>query len=228
MSKKSKTKEYKGGRIKSLVRTVIALVKEHPEYLIDGNEDRLHNALAVNVKGYGYMPECFNCGRSMVITERVAGLHVALLLLAMAKDVRSKVHNQGMEFTDANLVDVPRLGTTDAIRHQTTIASYLNFIKQPEKLKQTGHWVITNWGWKALRGEPVPRTAKYWRGIFMGRSEEMVTLAGMFSTHKEQIERAMALKKRIRTDFRGQIADYNPNDWAEFGGYVGEEDEVIL
>lgn len=225
MAKRKSTKEYRGGRIKMLVRAVRQVMREHPEFLLDENDDRLHSHLAMSIPGYGHLPDCFNCGRPMAITQRVAGLHTALLLIAMAKEVRARVAS-GMEFNKANMIDVPRLATTDAIRHQTTIASYLNFVKQPEDLKHTGHWLITNWGWKALRGDPVPKSAKYWRGQLVGRSEETVTLAGMFQTHKEQIQRAIALKRKIRSDFRGQVEDYNPNEWAEFGGYVDETDGV--
>lgn len=225
---KRKQKQNKGGRIKALVRTVLRIVREDPKLLEVENEDRLHQALAMSLEGYGKMENCFNCGRSMEIVERTADMHVALLLICMAREVRRKMAEEDMSFTEANLVHIPKLATTDAIRHQSTIASYLGLIKQPEKAKHTGYWAITSWGWKALRGEPIPRSARYWNKIFLGRSEETITLPEMFRVHSEQVKRAMSLKRKIKADFTSEILLYNPRDWAQYAGYVGKEDEVVV
>lgn len=165
--------------------------------------------LIVNFPALKDPKNCANCGASMVIDEYRPDSTDAALLIAMAKEVRHKI-SKGMPFTEANLVHAYTLPVSDAIRHRTTRCSYLNFIKQPEGQKNKGMYVITQWGWAALRGEPVPASVQYFRGELVGRSEEKITLGEMFRNTKN-LERASDYKKGI-------IAEYDPNMWREFGG----------
>lgn len=218
-------KQYQGGKIKTLVETVAMMLANDPT-LIPANVDRnsidfgrLHASLRLSLPGYGLKEDCYNCGRSMQITEYTADLHDGLLLFAMAKAVAKNV-DAGMPFTEANKIHIPTLPTTDAIRHRTTKASYLNLVKQPEGIKNSGYWVITNWGWKTLRGEEIPRSVEYWEGKLIGRSEEMTTLAQMFKTHVQLVNKAIELKKSVAADYRAAVVDYQPRDWVKYGEAV--------
>ena len=158
----------------------------------------------------------------MVIQTYKADLHNALFLLAMGRAV-SKNLKKGENFTEANKVHIPTLGIPDAVRKRETQCDYLGFVKQPKSLRRTGYWVITSWGFKALRNEPVPSCVKYWRGNLIERSEETITLGEMFKVHQEQIKKAAALRdsvkgKRRRADYTTLIGIYDPNEWSEFGG----------
>lgn len=161
--------------------------------------------------------KCANCGMSMKIQVYTADLHDALLILAMAKVVKENL-SKGMGFTEANKVYMPTLGVTNATLKRQTKCDYLDLVKQPEELRNTGYWVLTAWAWKALRGEAIPKQAIYWRGQLKGRSEETTTLAQMFQTHKDLVERAIARRKQVRSDYRNEFVDYKPSEWVEVSG----------
>lgn len=217
--KRHKVKEYYGGRIKKLVEIVADIVAKDPS--IAQNRDYLHATLKANIPGYGNPEKCFNCERSMQITQYTAGIIEGLLLQAMARDVKKKVA-VGVPFTEANKTHIPTLETSDAIRHSVTRASYLGLVVQPEDISQSGHWIITTWGWKALRGEPIPRSVKYWEGRLISRSEETTTLGEMFRTHVDLVRRASEQQKKVRSDYTGAISEYDPAEWRELGEVVSE------
>lgn len=219
--KTKKQIEYHGGRIKRLVETVADMIRKNPNM----DNAYLHATLSTMFNGYGKMSHCFNCGRSMKITLYVADLFDALLIMAMAKVVRENM-DKGMNFTEANKVHVPSLQTTNAIIKRQTKCDYLGLIKQPEELRGTGYWVLTNWAWKALKGMDIPKAVKYWEGKLIGRSEERTNLAQMFRTHRELVERAIAKRKQVRSDYRKEIVEYEQSEWSSFGGYIQEEDVV--
>lgn len=160
---------------------------------------------------------CPHCNANMEMKVYTANLNVALLLLAMAAQVRENIR-KGMSFTEANRVHVPTLAVSDATRHAVTMASYVNLVKQPPQWAQSGHWVITNWGYKALRGEKIPKKAKYFRGELIERSEEMTDLPTMFKTHREKVEAAIARGKAVASDYRADLRSYDPIEWTEYGG----------
>ena len=103
--------------------------------------------------------------------------------------------------------------------HNTTLSSYLDFVWQPKKWRNSGYWLVTRWGWKALRGDPVPRQAKYFRGELIERSAETTTLQEMFKTHQEEVDRAFARGRAVKSDYRADVAGYDPAEWAEFDGH---------
>jgi len=220
MKKTKKQEEYYGGRIKSLVETVVLAVKQYPEMLEDTT--KLHTLLKEKVERYGDPKCCFNCRRSMKITGYVADVLDAVLILKMAEVVRDNV-GKGMTFTQANKVHIPSLKVTNAIVKRQTKCDYLGLIKQPPELARTGYWVLTSWAWRALQGHPIPRVANYWDGRLISRSEEQVTLSGMFSTHVDLVRKAIALRKNVRSDYVIDVKDYHPQDWANFSGVMQEE-----
>jgi len=218
--KKTKPTEYYGGRIKNLVETVVKTIQARPE-LVD-NLPLLHACLTSNLEGYGKRDKCFNCKRSMKISVYTADLLDALLLLAMSKEVKKNL-TKGMAFTEANRVHLPTLKTTQGILKRSTKCDYLGFLKQPEKWRGSGYWLLTTWAWKALGGEKVPKSVNYWEGNLIGRSEEMTTLSDMFRLHGDLVKSQIAKRKAVRSDYRINFEDYKPNDWSELGGYVEPE-----
>lgn len=223
--KKTKQTEFYGGRIKNLTETVAKLVAKDPT--LADNLPRLHANLAVNLEGYGKRDKCYNCKRSMKITEYTADLHDALLILAMAREVKKNRDNTNLfnGFTEANKVHIPTLNATQATLKRQTKCDYLGLIKQPANWKGTGYWLLTKWAWKALRGEAIPKSVKYWEGNLIGRSEETTTLAEMFGTHTELVQKAIAKRNAVRADYRADYQDYNPSDWSSFGGYIQDEND---
>jgi len=215
--KKTKPTEYYGGRIKNLVEMVAVMIAKDPT--LATNLPHLHATLGVNLEGYGKRDKCFNCKRSMKISVYTADLLDALLLLAMAKEVKKNLA-KGMAFTDANKVHLPTLKTTNGITKRNTKCDYLGFLKQPENWRGSGYWLLTTWAWKALGGEKVPKSVKYWEGNLIGRSEELTTLSDMFRLHGDLVKSQIALRKAVRSDYRADFQDYNPGDWSENGGNV--------
>lgn len=217
--RKEKHVEFYGGRIKPLVEAVAKLVAEHPDLGRQENFGRLHASLASGIEGYGKPSVCFNCKRSMKITEYEADLHDALLILAMAKAVKENMKN-GLLFTEANKIHLPTLQASNATIKRQTKCDYLGLVKQPDNWRGSGHWVLTGWAWKALRGDPIPKSAKYWEGHMIGRSEETITLSEMFKKHRDLVERAIAKRSAIKADHRAQFNDYDPGEWSKYGGDV--------
>ena len=203
--------EYKQGDIKGLIRFFIEI------YRLDQNE--VLKSVMGQFPALSDASKCPNCHASMKIDLYTPDILDAVLLLEMAREVKLRM-SKGMSFTDANFVHVPTLRTTDAIRHRTTRCSYLNYIKQPELSRNTGNWLITTWGWKALRGEPVPRSVKYFRGTLIERGTDTITLSEMFKTHTDRVREAIERRKTPKSDHVHLIKDYSPSEWVELGGYV--------
>lgn len=217
--RKHKHVEYYGGRIKNLVETAVEAIRQYPEMLEDTT--KLHLLLKEKLEGYGKPENCFNCKRSMKVTGYTADLLDALLILAMARQVKKNMLT--MEFTDANMVHLPTLQVSNGVLKRQTKCDYLGLIKQADNWRGTGYWCLTTWAWKALRGELIPKTANYWEGNLISRSTETTTLTHMFQTHKDQILTALAKRKAIRTDRRADFQGYDPAQWADFAGFINEE-----
>jgi len=217
--KKHKHVEYYGGRIKNLVETVVLAIRQYPEMLEDTT--KLHALLKEKIEGYGMPETCFNCKRSMKVTGYTADLLDALLILAMARQVKKNLLT--MEFTDANMVHLPTLQVSNGVLKRQTKCDYLGLIKQADNWRGTGYWCLTSWAFKALRGESIPKTANYWEGKLISRSMETTTLTHMFQTHKDQVLQALAKRKAVRTDRRAEFQGYDPQQWAGFAGLINEE-----
>lgn len=213
--KKTKQAQHQSGRIKNLVETVVLAIKQYPDML--ENTERLHALLKEKLEGYGKVEHCFNCRRSM----KVNPLHT-ILLNAMAKSVREEVAT-GVPFTRANRTHVDKLWIQTAVKKQQSNAGYLNLIKQPEDTKKSGYWVITSWGWKALRGGEVPESARVWNKNILERSTQMTTLGAINTTYIKKMEAQRNYGKAVKqADYRGDLKDYSPIEWAEYGGSVEE------
>lgn len=205
--------ENYSSKIWPAIKIACRVVQNQPEILDD--ELRFKVTLAQLIPELRDKSKCLGCGRSMKITIYEADLHDALLILAMAKQVRDNIA-KGMQFTEANKVHIPTLNATNATIKRQTKCDYLGLIKQPENWRGTGCWLLTRWGWKAIRGEEISKSVKYWEGNLIGRSEAKITIIEMFKKHKDLVERAIAKKKAIKADYRFRFEGYNPKDWMEF------------
>ena len=214
MSKKEV--KYHPGKIKPIIQVVARVVQKNPEAA--DNIDYLMACLRQSVPEVTDRTKCPNCNMSMKIVEYTADLHDALLILAMARKVRQNQNEKGMEFTEANKVHMPKLEVSNTTIKRQTKCDYLGLVKQPDTLRNTGYWVLTNWAWKALKGQSIPRSAYYWQGEMQGRSDDTTTLSQMFKTHTDLVQRAIARSKSVRSDYRGDIGNYNPADWSNYYG----------
>lgn len=199
--------EYKKPEISVFIQTICSAYKLDYAHV--------KATLTVNHPELFKKDECANCGASMEMTVYNADVFSALLLLKTATAVRHRLQ-QGIPFTEANMIHVPTLDTTDAIRHRTSICKYLNYLQQPKNKKNSGYWVITQWGWKALRGEKVPSEVKVFRGKMVERSDKLTTLSRLFQDYEERVEGALAKRKMVQDDYRSDVRDYKKTEWSQF------------
>ncbi|MDE1944800.1 MAG: hypothetical protein KGI03_00810 [Patescibacteria group bacterium] len=225
MSTRKKPQHFRPGKLKPLVERVAVYAAKNAEHILamarDGDFGHLHAVIGANDQGYGRKDECYNCGAGMHLNIYTLDVEMCLLLRRMAVEVDRELKN-GTPFTQANLVHVMRLETTDAVRHAVTRARYLGLVAQNPKAKHTGYWVITRWGWRLLSGGAVSKHATYWRRQLLERSTEMTTMAEAMNTHLESEKRALARGKVLKNDYRADIAAWNPEEWTGMGGYASE------
>ena len=185
-------------------------------------EDYCRAILSKSIPNLNDREQCPNCGASMAEYLFIFDDLDALLLLAMAKKIRDK-RSAGISFNQANQVHVPSLQTTLAIRCRTTRCSKLGLItkvKNDNGKHARGVWLITERGWKALRGEKVPTFVKVFRGKIEERFDQMTTMQDIFLGSKNRLEEVLRDKKDIdqHYDFRSEIRDYNASDWVTITG----------
>jgi len=204
-------KEYHKGKIGAMAHVIADI------YKLD--EGHLRATLAANFPELKDKTKCANCGANMEVKRYTASTLTAVLLLKIAQQVKHNLTKTD-NFTEANKVHVPTMPASDGIRHQVTIASYLGLVHQPKEWSGSGYWLITTWGWKALRGETVPKYVSYFRGELTNRSEEQVTLSEMYETHKDKVESAIARRKKVQADYRADVSDYDPREWYEVESYA--------
>lgn len=157
-----------------------------------------------------------------------------LLLFAMGRHVRERQH-AGLTFTAANQVHVPNLVASLAVRCRTTQCSKLGIVAKCVLRKEDvppgsgreagsqvpGVWVVTDRGFAALRGEKcVPSWVGVKGGSLEERSGKLVGLADAFRAHQAAVEAAVKRGRAPRSDYRAQIAGYNPEEWYEITGRV--------
>lgn len=217
---KGRKEKYNEGNLKSIVDTVVDFVRANPQSI--HNPVWLKAAIAHNIPALNNHKECPNCGASMVQYEFVFDCLDAVLLLAMAKDVREAMNNPiGMTFTDANQVKVHHLpGLSYSIKSRTTQMSKLGLIAQcrtSNGKRIPGAWLITKRGWSAIRGEAVPKTVISWRNEIQERPGELITLSEAFKVHTDKIKDVLSRNKLPKTDYRRFFEDYEPESWVGWG-----------
>lgn len=216
--------EYHANKIWPIIQVACRIVQNEPAILDD--MPRFKAMLGISVPELKNHAKCAGCDRSMKVTVYEADLHDGLLILAMARVVRENI-NKGMNFTEANRVHIPTLGASQATLKRQTKCDYLGLVKQPDDWSGTGFWVLTSWAWKALRGDPIPRAAKYWEGHMLDRSEETITLDEMFQNHKHAVEMAIAKRKAVKTDYRAKFSDYDRKEWTEFLEFTPKQKRLL-
>lgn len=204
--------DYKKPKMSQYIRTICDK--------FDLDYGHVRAVLQVNHPELFQKEHCANCNASMKVEVYRADVFTAILLLKTAEVVRHNV-SKGMNFTEANMVHVPTLPTTDAIRHRTTIARYLNYMQQPKTKRNSGYWVITHWGWKALRGDPVPHEVKIFRKKLVERSDSTTTLAGMFRDYEGRVEQSLERRQAVENDYRADVRTYDPIEWVKLEQYAG-------
>ena len=223
-------KHFHATKLKPLVQVIVNIIKKQPE-MID-NPEYLMATIAANIPGFNDASTCVNCGASMA--EYVFEFDVldALLLLAMAREVREKMlqpkntqfkdDHSVTTFTEANQVKVQSLGGVSyAMKSRTTKCAKLGLIakyKSNTGRHLPGTWVITKRGWDALRGEPVPKAVKVFRGQILERTDDLTTLRDIFYTYGQKISSMIRRKKTPKTDHRSELEGFNPSDWVQIGG----------
>lgn len=205
--------EYQVSKVWPMIKVACRIVQHEPAILDD--TARFKANLAVAVPELKDKTKCPGCDRNMKITVYEADLNDALLILAMAKEVRENL-KKGLPFTEANKVHLPTLGASHSTIKRNTKCDYLGFVKQPDNWRGSGYWLLTRWAWKALRGEEVPRAVKYWEGQLLGRSDEVTTLNAMFQKHRDLIKLAIEKRKVIKADHRAIFEDYDPSEWNSY------------
>jgi len=165
--------------------------------------------------------KCPHCFASM--TEYIFSFNIlcGLLLFKMAQEVRSRA--EVVNFTEANQVHVPSLNASLAVRCCTTISSKLGLVAKVNykgsKRQVRGIWCITERGWAALRGEPVPAMVKVFRGKIEERFDKTITMSDLFRVHTDGIQNAIARNRKPRHDYRSDIDQYKESDWFRFAGF---------
>lgn len=213
MKRQKKEIENQANKVWPMIKIACRIVQNEPGILDD--EKRFKAVLALSLPQLKDRSKCPGCDRSMKITVYEADLHDALLILAMGREVKKQM-KAGLSFTEANKVHIPTLAATQATLKRQTKCDYLGLVKQNENWKGTGYWCLTRWAWKALRGDPIPRSAKYWEGNMIGRSELTTTLPQMFENHKHAVEMAILKKKAVRADYRAKFEGYDRTEWTDF------------
>lgn len=215
-----KDQQYHAGKLRPFAQIIARMVQKDPK--LADEPERLWAQLVIAVPKLGDKKNCPNCGGSMA--EYVFEFDVldALLLLDMAREVRKRLQQPGVDFTTANQVRVQGLnGSTYAVRSRTTQASKLGLVA---KLKGkggkhvAGTWVITARGWEALRGVPIPRYVRVWHGEILERTDEQITISDALRSHARKIDDLKARNKATKADYREAFSDYEPNEWVHVAG----------
>jgi len=189
-----------------------------PQY----SEDYCRAILSKSIDGLHDKEVCPNCGASMAEYIFPFDTLDALLLLAMAKAIRNK-RDTGISFNQANQVHVPSLQSSLSIKCRTTICSKLGLVtkvKNENGRHARGVWLITERGWKALRGEPVPAFVKVFRGKIEERFDRTTTMQDIFIASKNGLDKVIRDKREIdeHYDYRSEIRDYRGSDWVLITG----------
>lgn len=111
---------------------------------------------------------CDKCHRVLNIYRYNANKVMARILRTMA----SATHDGG------RAIDVDKLGLKHSERTQLTKMRFHGLVA---KVKENGvqvprHWVITNKGWKWLKGEPIQQKVLVYNNAVLGHEGELITI----------------------------------------------------
>lgn len=174
--KKSSKKQYKSGKIGSIVHYI------SEKWGLDEKEVRAN--LVINFPELKDHTHCANCGESMAIyTYSVTYLDVKLLC-AMANIVNRRM-DSGMTFTEANKVHLQSEINDYTLISRQTITSKLGLIAKVIKDKvhdRKAGWVITKRGYDFLHGIPVPRMVNVFHNSIHEYFDQLITMKETLSS----------------------------------------------
>lgn len=193
-------KTYGTGKLPKLWGFLVHLHKTKPEaFEADGAYLKAH--VEQVWKALSDKTKCPNCQASMAMYRRKIDYFVVTLVVSMARVVKHNM-TKTSNFTEANMVHV---NADERIPHNarnmTGIASVLGLIA-PVKDKEA-HWLITQRGWAALRGEAVQAAVVTFRDEIVERDNETITFQEAMSRRKDPAERGV----------------YDINEWVEVQGF---------
>ena len=223
------SKIYNPGKIKPLIKTIANIVEKEIDICMQNDTKicvdygKLMEKIFVEIPELKDETHCANCGASMSQYEYNLNVVDMALIIGMAKKIR-KATKAGKNFTDANIIHVPTLPVSDAVRHRTSRCAKLGLIAKYRKdgQQEKGMWVITRRGFAALRGEEVPTGIIVWRGQTIERKENVTTFTNEVSNYIIKVEKY--IKKHNERPEDSHCADaikYNQNEWVDFAGYHG-------
>lgn len=211
---------YQPTKMRPLVQMIARIVQKNPS--IADNPGFLMATLAHNIPDFNNEAKCLNCGASMAEYIYTFTILDALLLFGMAKQVSKNLEKTRGEFTEANKVHLPSLkgvNHTSMIRQGYTgklglIAKHMGANGRQER----GMWVITRRGWAALRGEPVPKAVRVFRGKILERPDELITMTEVFRAYGDSVQRIVQAGKLPKIDNRKEMDGYTPMEWVQMAG----------
>ena len=213
--------QYHAHKMGSILNLMISIAKNDPTILDD--RDRFIATMKTNMPELIDKSKCPNCEASMTEYVYTFDAWDAILLLRMADVVRDRSH-KGMTFTEANQVRIPELNVGHSIRCRTTQASKLGLIAQlrnENKKRVAGVWVITRRGFEALAGKPVPQKVRVWRGRIEERIDGDTTIAEALRSHVQYVESQFFKGREPKQDYRDEAAEYDPRQWYEYSVHQG-------
>lgn len=215
-----KSQQYHAHKMGSILNLVIGMAKANPQLL--DNRDLFIANLKTAMPELARKDYCPACAASMAEYTYSFDAWDAILLLRMGEVVRRRMAD-GMDFTVANQVRVPELEVTHAVRCRTTHASKLGLVaklRNKENKQVAGVWVITNRGWNALAGNPVPAKVKVFRGRIEERFEEKTTITAALKSHVDYVEKEFFKGRTPKQDYRQEVSEYDPRKWVEFSTHA--------
>lgn len=227
MKKTSNKIQYHPSKIKPLAKIIARVLEENPGII--NHPEEFEQVLADKIPNFHDATTCLNCGASLA--EYVFEFDVldALLLYGMGQTVMRNLDRmkEELDFTKANQVRPQDLiGVSHSVKCRTTQCSKLGLIaklKGANGRQIPGYWVVTKRGWEALRGVPVPRSVRVFRGQILERTDEMITIADAFRSHSNKVEAMIRRNKNPKTDYRTYMSAYEPSLWVHVSGmHVGE------
>lgn len=206
----NKNKQHHAQKIWPLARIIRSILLKSSNSR--DNEDYFRAKLYSEIPQLAEEEKCVNCGASMLEYVYTFSFHHGVLLKMMGDEVRRKVR-EGVPFTEANSIPVSRMSWPHVIQCKTSQCRFLGILAKHENAR----WAITKRGFAALRGELFPATVTVWRNQIEERHDKSAVLIEVFDRHRMSVEEAFFRGKKIKSDYRAILKDYNVADWVEFG-----------
>ena len=209
------SQQLKDGKLTGLMNEIVKTYHDKPEVI------EAMKMIRGLYESSGHPKRCANCDASMAMYVFHFDCLDTILLEKMAIEVRNRL-NKGMDFTIANQVHIPSLPTYHSVKCRTTQSSKLGLVAKlkDKKGKQPGGmWVITERGWEALRGDPVPAQVTVWRGSIEERFDQRITIQEARRIHIDKIEAILKKNRQPKHDYRIALTEYKPADWVDIAGY---------